>query len=132
MNSVIILFINDLDELIYDILVCINQGWCERVANGADEEEPATGSNEDDEENCPTGIKVKEAKLTQEKYTLAGKVQHLEQQVQVILKNVDMLMQQNKELKILLSTAEEANPAIISLKTEENVRSQARVVSLQD
>lgn len=112
MNSVIILFITDLDELMYDILFCINSDWCEELVKNYIqhyEEGPNRDSDEGDEEKCAESVQVTEDNYTQEDKSVTARLKTVETQVQSILKHMDMLIEENKELKRLLLAPEEAN-----------------------
>jgi len=95
-NSVVILFITDVDELFYDILMVINPHWVETMSPEEEEESDAEpGRGEKDEEDS----QQQQTKRNLDYQNLEGDVQKLKKDVQVLHKTMDLLQEQNAELK---------------------------------
>merc|ERR1711957_19510 len=101
MNSVVIIFICDMDELVFDILMTINPGWVERSSY----QEPVQPVIENQKRDTDEETNVKETNITEsEKNTvLEGAVQNLEHEVHMLKKDV---AEQNEEVKTLHKTLE--------------------------
>lgn len=97
MNSVVIVFICDVDELFYDILLTINPDWVERSSFQAPKEAVLEGSRHDEDEETNN-----ETKLSGENRKWETTVQHLEGEVQTLKETFELVLKQNEELKQLL------------------------------
>mmetsp|Transcript_32639 Transcript_32639/g.68463 ORF Transcript_32639/g.68463 Transcript_32639/m.68463 type:complete len:220 (-) Transcript_32639:46-705(-) len=113
-NSVVILFICDIDELLYAILVSVNSDWVEIMCYQGHAYEKTDCS--DAEQHDYVGDRHLEVAEQRPEYertdisdteehsfvgnrNLDGVVQMLEMQVQALRKTMDMLVEQNIELK---------------------------------
>ena len=84
-NSVIILFICDLDELFYGILVIVAPRWVKSMTNESDDDS-------DSVEALQRGLNANaNAKLEQ-------KVANLEEEVRMLSQNIKLLLKQSPEL----------------------------------
>jgi hypothetical protein len=100
MNSVVILFICDLDELVNDILLTINAEWVERSSHDIPETSLVEGDEHDEEEeNNPNKMKV-----LGENHKLKEEMKDLAKEFQVLHRNMDLIMEQNK--KVMQQNAE--------------------------
>mmetsp|Transcript_34458 Transcript_34458/g.60582 ORF Transcript_34458/g.60582 Transcript_34458/m.60582 type:complete len:182 (+) Transcript_34458:5970-6515(+) len=102
LNSVVILFICDVDELIYDILIVINSGWVKRMTHQGQEASVTEPNGHDEEkgtEETNHRLVMKNKSGSGTNRDLEGAVESLERQVQILRTNMDMLMEQNTELK---------------------------------
>merc|ERR1711957_281746 len=92
MNSVVILFICDIDELFFDILLAINPDWVERSSYQSPEEssDKMDKDNKDNETRRTNETSIKD---------LQEQVQTLNWNVKMLHKNVEMLTEQLKSKK---------------------------------
>jgi len=129
-NSVIILFICDIDELIYEILEVINAEWVEKMSFHKNEEH-----SEDVE--APTKSKSKydddsesDTEETQNwsgsNRDLEGVVQGLEREVQTLNETMELLVENNKGLKNLLTYRARGRNQAGAKSTRKQSRSQSR------
>jgi len=111
MNSVVILFICDIDECLYDILMVINPSWVEKLSGKQEEQdesvvETSRHENNDEEDGLETGSQH-ETNQNLEMQDQSGAIQKLEGEVQSLKTVVQTLQetmkQQNAELKRLLT-----------------------------
>ena len=102
-NSVVILFVCDVDELFHDILMTINPNWAERSSLQASRE-PVTedGRHEEDEATNLRETRHRETNLYGEKPTLEAKVEKLDGEVQALKESFEIVLSQNSELKQFL------------------------------
>lgn len=95
MNSVVILFITDVDELVYDILTVINPDWVETMSPEVKEEsEDKPVSHEQDGEEDLQEQQTKQAGV----YNLK-KYDNLVRDFEILHKNMDIMQEQNAQLK---------------------------------
>lgn len=118
MNAVVILFITDVDELCYDIMIVINPHWVESML--LEEPEPEESKeDEEDEEDEPHQI-VEIHNQSRGNHKLEGEVQTLKKEVQILSQNMELLLEHSPELKKLLSIPQDdqdikGNPSLGSL-----------------
>ncbi len=109
MNAVVILFICDLDEMFYDILMTTNPSWVKKITLQDDEEEEIPiGQEKDDEEippeagsqeNCQV-LDVQGQPLSVQ--ALSGEVQGLKDLVGTLQRTVKLVSKENAKLIQLL------------------------------
>mmetsp|Transcript_26183 Transcript_26183/g.47517 ORF Transcript_26183/g.47517 Transcript_26183/m.47517 type:complete len:255 (-) Transcript_26183:212-976(-) len=87
MNSVVILFICDVDELIFEILMVVNSAWVDKLCY------------QEDNDSVERGSEVEYIN----KRNLEGAVEDLEKDIQKLQKTMDTMMYENAELKMLIS-----------------------------
>lgn len=88
-NSVIIIFVTDIDELVYDILTVIDQRWVESLSHQQQDETQGTGNERNDELH----------RSAKSDGSLKDEVQDLREEVESLCEAVRVLSQQKGETK---------------------------------
>ena len=104
MNSVVILFITDVDELFYDILCVINPDWVERM-QCLEESDVTIGIREKEEDSVKDcGLEEDGLEEVSHRRNLEDTITSLKTEMHVLHKTMDQLQEQNAELMRRFST----------------------------
>mmetsp|Transcript_34074 Transcript_34074/g.62668 ORF Transcript_34074/g.62668 Transcript_34074/m.62668 type:complete len:397 (-) Transcript_34074:283-1473(-) len=132
-NSVVILFICDIDELLYDILVSANSDWVDSMCYQVQEESVAPVSEKN---KSPDDDSIREEQNAEGNRDVEGLwhvVHILDKEVQTLRQNMDMLVEENTKLR-RLSTPRGRGPQGGNTGNEgslETPRTAARTIGIQ-
>ena len=104
-NSVIILFITDIDELVYSIISSIKPSWVEVFSlrdKSEDESQDVLAEKQDDEIDEPQSTKVLGSDIGCTGAPAVDEIHKIKQDMETLIESVKELQAENTELKKLL------------------------------
>jgi hypothetical protein len=111
-NSVIILFIVEIDEYCFGIIDAINPNWVEHMSLAVEEDESVNETNQqakgEDEVDQDVGPQLD---LGAGDANLEDKVTSLESRIETLDQSMKLLLKENAELKILVGKPQDGRPA---------------------